>query len=135
MGSSQLFGLAMLAYILASAAYLGGLLFKTQKFWLAGRILCVCGVVLHLLATLLRWYASHQVGMGHAPLTNMYESLVFFALSVALINLFFEHHRLLGEFGWPYGSYGQIHRLLRFLRFLLLSKRESSSLAPSPILF
>ena len=52
------------------AAYLGGLLFKTQKFWLAGRILCVCGVVLHLLATLLRWYASHQVGMGHAPLTN-----------------------------------------------------------------
>lgn len=104
MGSSQLFGLAMLAYILASAAYLGGLLFKTQKFWLAGRILCVCGVMLHLLATLLRWYASHQVGMGHAPLTNMYESLVFFALSVALINLFFEHRfrlHTLGAFVMP----------------------------------
>ena len=31
---------------------------------------------------------SHQMGIGHAPLSNLYESLVFLSLCVALISLF-----------------------------------------------
>ncbi len=32
----------------------------------------------------LRWIESYQMGMGHAPLSNLYESLVFFAWTIAL---------------------------------------------------
>lgn len=32
----------------------------------------------------LRWVESHQLGIGHAPLSNLYESLVFFAWAIAL---------------------------------------------------
>lgn len=104
MSSSLLFGLAMLAYILASAAYLAGLIFKNTRAGLTGCGLGWGGVALHLLATLLRWQESHQAGMGHVPLTNMYESLVFFALCVALITLVLEYRtkiRTLGVFAMP----------------------------------
>jgi cytochrome c-type biogenesis protein CcsB len=32
----------------------------------------------------LRWVESHQLGFGHAPFSNLYESLVFFAWAIAL---------------------------------------------------
>lgn len=32
----------------------------------------------------LRWIESYQIGVGHAPLSNLYESLVFFAWTIAL---------------------------------------------------
>jgi cytochrome c-type biogenesis protein CcsB len=32
----------------------------------------------------LRWIESYQMGVGHAPLSNLYESLVFFAWAIAL---------------------------------------------------
>jgi cytochrome c-type biogenesis protein CcsB len=40
--------------------------------------------IVHTLAIGLRWLESHQMGIGHAPLSNLYESLVFFAWSMAL---------------------------------------------------
>ena len=104
MSSSLLFGLAMLAYILASAAYIAGLVFTNKRAGLAGCGLGWGGVTLHLLATLLRWQESHQAGMGHVPLTNMYESLVFFALCVALTTLVLEQRiksSTLGVFAMP----------------------------------
>ena len=104
MDSSLLFGFSMIAYILASAMYLAGLLFKAPRFNLAGTCLTIGGVAMHSLATLLRWQETHQVGSGHAPLTNMYESLVFFALCTALLYLFLEYRykmRGLGAFILP----------------------------------
>lgn len=104
MDSSQLFGFTMIAYILASAMYIGGLLFKTPRLALAGTCLTWGGVAMHSVATLLRWQESYQIGAGHAPLTNMYESLVFFALCIALTHLFLEHRykvRMLGAFVLP----------------------------------
>ena len=32
----------------------------------------------------LRWVESYQMGIGHAPLSNLYESLIFFAWALAL---------------------------------------------------
>jgi len=43
-----------------------------------------------LTGMILRWVESHQMGIGHAPLSNLYESLVFFSLCIALISLFVE---------------------------------------------
>lgn len=104
MDSSLLFGLAMIAYILASAVYLGALLFRAPRVGLAGTCLTWGGVVMHVLATLQRWQDTRQVGDAYAPLTNMYESLVFFALCIALTHLFLEYRykvRMLGAFVMP----------------------------------
>lgn len=65
-----------------------------------------------------RWYESYQIGggYGHAPLSNIYESLVFFALTIGAISLAVEGHyknRIVGCFAIPlaffalaYASFG-----------------------------
>jgi cytochrome c-type biogenesis protein CcsB len=40
--------------------------------------------VIHTASIGLRWIESYQMGIGHAPLSNLYESLVFFAWAMAL---------------------------------------------------
>ncbi|HVN95993.1 MAG TPA: cytochrome c biogenesis protein CcsA [Syntrophorhabdaceae bacterium] len=37
---------------------------------------------LHTVGILLRWLESYRLGIGHAPLSNFYESLIFYAWSV-----------------------------------------------------
>lgn len=39
---------------------------------------------LHTASIGLRWIESYQMGVGHAPLSNLYESLIFFAWTIAL---------------------------------------------------
>jgi cytochrome c-type biogenesis protein CcsB len=41
--------------------------------------------VLHTAAIGLRWVESYRMGIGHAPLSNLYESLVFFSWAIALV--------------------------------------------------
>lgn len=40
--------------------------------------------VLHTASIGWRWIESYQMGIGHAPLSNLYESLVFFGWAIAL---------------------------------------------------
>jgi ABC-type transport system involved in cytochrome c biogenesis permease subunit len=42
---------------------------------------------LHTVALILRWIESYRLSIGHAPLTNFYESLVFFAWCICLIQI------------------------------------------------
>lgn len=44
----------------------------------------------NLIGFILRWIESYQMGFGRAPLSNLYESLIFFAMTIALIHLFIE---------------------------------------------
>ena len=60
--------------------------------------------MLQTIALGLRWYESYQIGVGHAPLTNMYESLVFFAWCTTLFYLGLEYRfkaRIMGAFVMP----------------------------------
>ncbi len=63
-------------------AYVSGLLRTKVRMALLALLLAVFAV--HTGSIALRWIESYQVGMGHAPLSNLYESLVFFAWAVAL---------------------------------------------------
>lgn len=45
------------------------------------------GFLFHTAGIILRWYESYSQGMGHVPLSNFYESLVFFAWSIIMISL------------------------------------------------
>ncbi|MEJ2158770.1 MAG: c-type cytochrome biogenesis protein CcsB [Desulfobacteraceae bacterium] len=79
----------------------------------------------------LRWYESYQLGggYGHAPLSNIYESLTFFSLTIGVLYLGIERrygNRVIGVFALPlaffalaYASFGtndQIQPLIPALK-------------------
>ena len=105
MNSSQLFGFSTLAYLLASAVYIALFVFKNRKIGGAGTVLTIAGALAQTAAMGLRWQESYDLGIGHAPLTNMYESLVFFSWCTALFYLFMEFkfkNRVIGAFVMPF---------------------------------
>ena len=62
------------------------------------------GFLLQTAALLLRWKISYDLGIGHAPLANFYESLIFFAWSIVLLYLLIEwrtKNRSIGAFLMP----------------------------------
>jgi len=94
----------MMAYILAAAFYLGLFLFKSKRMGLIGLLLAIGGLLVQTVAIGLRWHESYQMGVGHAPLTNMYESLIFFAWCTTLFYLGLEFRfktRVMGAFVMP----------------------------------
>ncbi|PIE57221.1 MAG: c-type cytochrome biogenesis protein CcsB [Desulfobulbus propionicus] len=105
MDSSQLFGLTTLAYLLSTALYLLLLFFKKRQLGVAGMAVALIGLLCQTAALGLRWWESYEQGIGHAPLTNMYESLVFFAWCITLFYLLLEtrfNTRIIGAFVMPF---------------------------------
>lgn len=105
MDSSQLIGISMIAYLLSTAFYLALFIFNNQKIGFIGMLLALGGLLIQTCGIGLRWYESYQLGIGHAPLTNMYESLVFFSWCIALFYLIMEWKykaRVIGTFVMPF---------------------------------
>jgi cytochrome c-type biogenesis protein CcsB len=97
-----------MASTLAFFAYLAG---RNKNAGLGGVILAWAGFAIHTAATLLRWKESYDIGLGHAPLANLYESVVFFAWSILLIYLAFDlkyKYRAIGAFVLPFAFGGMI---------------------------
>jgi len=62
------------------------------------------GLLGHSIAIILRWVESYQLGIGHAPLSNLYESLIFFSWTLVLLYLLIEWrtgNRSIGTFATP----------------------------------
>jgi ABC-type transport system involved in cytochrome c biogenesis permease subunit len=59
----------------------------------AGRMIMTAGFFLQSIGIALRWFESYRAGIGHAPLSNFYESLVFFSWAVVLLSLAFSRGR------------------------------------------
>jgi len=105
MTSSQLLGITTIGYLLSSALYIATFIFKTKKSGVAATILTGLTFIIQTGGIGLRWYESYQIGMGHAPLSNMYESLVFFSWSIVIFYLLLEikfNNRLIGAFAIPF---------------------------------
>jgi cytochrome c-type biogenesis protein CcsB len=67
-------------------------------------IISVGGLTAHTLAIGLRWWESYNLDMGHAPFSNLYESLIFFAWTIIFLYLIVEwrtKNRSLGAFVTP----------------------------------
>jgi cytochrome c-type biogenesis protein CcsB len=88
--SSQLFGITTIAYLLSSVCYLGLFVFQSKKARQAGLMLALFGILAQTVGLGLRWHESYTLGIGHAPLTNMYESLLFFAWCSAVFYVLLE---------------------------------------------
>jgi ABC-type transport system involved in cytochrome c biogenesis permease subunit len=66
-----------------------------------GRLLAYLSFFLQSAGIILRWVESYRAGIGHAPLSNFYESLVFFSWAIILLFLLFARGRersLIGVF-------------------------------------
>jgi ABC-type transport system involved in cytochrome c biogenesis permease subunit len=105
----------MFIYLAATFFYIVYAAFRYQHFGekmgKIGTLAVLLGVLIHSLAIALRWVESYQMGaeIGHAPLSNMYESMVFFSWCVMLTYLIFEYKykvRALGAFVAPLGFLG-----------------------------
>jgi cytochrome c-type biogenesis protein CcsB len=91
-------------YLLSFLFYLVRMV-RGREFWggAASGVAWV-GFLLHTAALLLRWKNSYDMGIGHVPLANLYESLSFFAWAVLLLYLIVEwktRSRSLGVFVIP----------------------------------
>lgn len=105
MSSSLLLSIITFVYGLASVFYIASWAFKKPILDRFGAWITVIGVAGNTAGIILRWIESYDIpGYGHAPLSNLYESLVFFALTIAVVHLVIEKKyqlRIVGVFASP----------------------------------
>jgi cytochrome c-type biogenesis protein CcsB len=105
MNSSQLLGITTLAYLFSAMLYIAIFVFRAKKLGLLATLITAGAFLINTAGIALRWQESYQAGIGYAPLSNMYESLVFFAWAIAIFYLGLEwkyKNRILGAFSMPF---------------------------------
>ena len=104
MNNSLILSYTTFVYFLAFMAYLLGMVMNRAFLSRLGTYLSLLGIVAQTLAIILRWVESYEMGIGHAPLSNLYESLVFFSWTLMLLYLILEwrtKNRTIGTFVTP----------------------------------
>ena len=104
MNSSNILSITTFVYGLAGFCYIYAWVFKKPSVGKAGTWVAILGLAGNTAGIALRWVESYQLGFGHAPLSNLYESLVFFAFTIIIIYLFIERkyqNRVIGAFITP----------------------------------
>jgi cytochrome c-type biogenesis protein CcsB len=104
MNSSFLLSITTFIYGLAAFLYIAFWVFKKP---LPGRLAtwtAMIGVVANIAGIISRWVESYSLGIAHAPLSNLYESLVFFSMTLMIVYLVIERkykNRIIGAFTTP----------------------------------
>jgi cytochrome c-type biogenesis protein CcsB len=105
MTNSLLFGISIFVYFFSMVLYVSYLAFRSEGIGKIATFFLLAGAVIEAAAIGMRWYESYQLGIGRAPLTNLYESLVFFAWTIAVIYLLLERKfriKTVGAFVSPF---------------------------------
>ena len=103
--SQTLFNISMAIYLIT---FLGYLIFTTSQNKALGSLsssLLLGGILIHSVGLVLRWVETHQTGYGYVPLSNMYESLIFFSWTIVFIYLMIEwkyQQKIIGVFVTPF---------------------------------
>ena len=104
MNNSLILSYTTFVYFGAFMAYLLGMVMNRAFLSRLGTYLSLLGIAAQTLAIILRWVESYELGIGHAPLSNLYESLVFFSWTLMLLYLILEwrtKNRTIGTFVTP----------------------------------
>jgi cytochrome c-type biogenesis protein CcsB len=104
MNSSYILAIVTFAYGLAAFMYVTAWVFKREPLSKLAWWVTALAIVGNTAGIIMRWVESYQMGIGHAPLSNMYESLVFFAWTIGVIYMVVGHrykHANLGVFATP----------------------------------
>ena len=109
MTSGSLLNITTIFYMLATLAFFLFLAGRNKQVGLAGSVLAWVGFAIQTAALALRWKESYDIGLGHAPLSNLYESVVFFAWSIVLLFGIIDakyKYRVIGAFVMPFALLG-----------------------------
>jgi cytochrome c-type biogenesis protein CcsB len=109
MSSSLLFNITTFAYLVSMLCFFVHLASRNQLVGAAGSYSAYGGLLVQTAAILLRWKETYDLGIGHAPLSNLYESVVFFAWAIILIFAFVDlkyRYRIIGAFVVPFALLG-----------------------------
>ncbi len=102
--SHTLFNVSMGIYFFGFLGYLTFATSQNRRLGIASTSLLSIGFVIHSIGLAFRWWETHQTGYGYIPLSNMYESLIFFSWTIVLIYLILEFiykQRIIGAFVTP----------------------------------
>ena len=88
--SSVLLSYITFIYFIAFLFYLMMMVMGKEFFGRLATFVTLAGLLGHSAAIILRWVESYKLGIGHAPLSNLYESLIFFAWTIILLYLVLE---------------------------------------------
>lgn len=91
-------------YFAAFVCYLFRIIFNRDRWGTWGTYVAIVGLSAQTVALALRWKLSYDLGIGHVPLANFYESLIFFAWTIVLLYLVIERrikNSTLGVFTLP----------------------------------
>jgi cytochrome c-type biogenesis protein CcsB len=107
----MLFNIVTVAYFAAMVVFLIYLATRNPVVALVGNICAWVGFVTQTAAMGARWYESYHVpgGYGRIPLTNLFESIVFFTWSILLIYIIIDlkyKQRAIGAFIIPFAFLG-----------------------------
>ena len=113
--NTTILGYITFVYFISFMLYLLMMVMGKELFGRLATYVTLAGFIAHTVAIVLRWVESYKLGLGHAPLSNLYESLIFFAWTIMLLYLLIEwrtKNRSIGAFATPlaflamaYGSY------------------------------
>jgi cytochrome c-type biogenesis protein CcsB len=115
MNSSSLLSITTFVYGLAGFLYLFTWVFKKPAVGRAATWVAALGLAGNLAGIVLRWVESYHLNIGHAPLSNLYESLIFFSATTVLIYLIIERkyqNRIIGAFITPLAFLGMAYASL-----------------------
>ena len=109
MTSSLLFNITTLLFLVSTLLFFVYLVSKNSSIGLGASMSAFIGWGIETVAIALRWKESYDMGHGHAPLSNLYESVVFFAWTIILIYGIIEikyKYRVIGAFVLPFALLG-----------------------------
>jgi cytochrome c-type biogenesis protein CcsB len=109
MTSSLLFNVTTFSYLVSMLVFFAFLASKNKIVGLTASCVAYFGFIVQTVAIILRWRESYAMGVGHAPLSNLYESVVFFSWTIILIYGIIElkyKYRVVGAFVVPFALLG-----------------------------
>ncbi len=83
--NSHILSYITFVYFFAFLSYLLMMVMGKEGFGRLATAITLIGLFGHTCGIILRWIESHRAGIGHAPLSNLYESLIFFAWAIILL--------------------------------------------------
>lgn len=110
-------------YLLALAFYIAGWSFKKNLISKLGTLTLAAAGAGNAAGFIIRWAETYSMGYDFVPLSNLYESLIFFSLCVAAIYLFV-------EFRYKVHTIGIFASLCAFLSVAYASLGTNSQIQP-----
>jgi cytochrome c-type biogenesis protein CcsB len=111
MTSSLLFNATTFFYMASTVLFFAFLATRNKGVGTMATLAAYGGFLVQTVAIGLRWYESYQIpgGVGHAPLSNLYESVTFFAWTIVLIYGIIDlkyRYTVIGAFVMPFALLG-----------------------------